>query len=47
MKIAPRCDLTHVRAKVAPQQIQSVKNGQIATVRFPHYPDIREKNSKQ
>ncbi|ADR52202.1 Type I secretion membrane fusion protein, HlyD [Candidatus Liberibacter solanacearum CLso-ZC1] len=46
MKIVPRCDLTHIRAKVAPQQIQSVKNGQIATVRFPHYPDIREKKFK-
>nr|WEV88710.1 type I secretion membrane fusion protein [Candidatus Liberibacter asiaticus] len=46
MKIVPHSKLTYIRAKVTPKQIQHVKKGYTATVRFPHYADIREKKFK-
>ncbi|WP_244464431.1 HlyD family efflux transporter periplasmic adaptor subunit [Candidatus Liberibacter africanus] len=46
MKIVPHSKLTYIRAKVTPQQMQHVKHGHTAIIRFPHYDDIQEKQFK-
>ncbi|MBA5723817.1 HlyD family secretion protein [Candidatus Liberibacter sp.] len=46
MKISPNSNLSYIRAKVTPQQIQNVQYGKTAIVRFPTYSALREKRFK-
>ncbi|AGA64363.1 Alkaline protease secretion protein AprE [Liberibacter crescens BT-1] len=46
MKLSPHTTLNYIRAKVAPHQIQNVKSGEIATIRFPTYSKLRDSNFK-